>query len=68
MELLIAIAGLCQLSNWTPSYQLQCQQYYIECVDRTKIETPLLNNEEKEKIALKVCVKSARIGINGDMF
>lgn len=38
MELIIAIAALCNMSihngrtNTTDSYQLECQKYYIDCV------------------------------------
>ena len=62
MELLMAIALMCDM-DWIPTSQLHCQKYYINCVEKTKrgINTPLLEENEKELVALKVCVKTANI-------
>ena len=59
---MMSIALLCSM-QWPPAYQLDCQQYYIECVDKVEknIETPLIDEDEKQGIALKVCVKTATI-------
>lgn len=45
MDLIIAIATLCQVAAGAPylledadKYQLKCQQYYLSCLDLSKVD------------------------------
>lgn len=54
MNLIIAIAALCQSSTGSPITQLQCQKWYLSCIDHSKVVAglPIMTDEA----ALKTCI------------
>ena len=68
MELIIAVATLCGMMQ-TPYAGLDCQKYYLRCVDdkvltKVFVQSEILSFEQKETLALKLCVKQAVIGLD----